>query len=244
MKKFLAILLIFLISVPQTFAAISFEGAKLESTQLRGTEQSADMAVQTLFTRATLGASVVVVFGTMVGKVNPNQSFQLLTGLFLLKSVSSFALQNAVVQGKNQTSDLMPVSNYAAKSRDVSRISKLNTLALSLLMYQAEYGKLPNEAPNGCLPYQDIISTTPYLRTNGDYVDPKSTHENDGCASAGEFAYRKLKVNGEEVFMLSATMEDFDNGNSIFSIDQLVNDQKLLQNIGKVSGKYYIYISE
>lgn len=132
--------------------------------------------------------------------------------------------------------------SFASRSRDTNRQSSLRLISLGLMGYYVDNEKYPAEISSGCLTMTGLkgyFTTIP--------KEPLLNHKNDGCDDMNAeipFAYRVFKnAKNEDEYIISATMENGEYGNSSHTIDEIVKNPELLKNLQKWNGKYYIVSS-
>ncbi len=228
MKKFIAFLLVFCLAIPQAFAQISFWSSKIEN-KLVWTEVAPQSPRQVLFQR-----TVPLVGGVLTQSLQSPKKTIITLGAISIGTTIIYT----------------SLTNYLKSSRDISRSTKLRSIVLALTSYQVDRGAFPPKVPNGCVPYGYLIVGAWYISRTSDFSEPKPNFRHNGCSepkAKAPFAYRVIKKQNKEKIILSANMELSKNGNSPYSIDELVANPKFLEEVesGKYNkkGKYYIIIN-
>ncbi len=149
------------------------------------------------------------------------------------------------VQEKAENNTAMEA--YLMRTRDTNRIASLKNFYLAFSTYAVDNWKIPEELSSGCVPFDELKDW--YLRSIP--TDPIAGRLNDGCTDTNAestFGYRVLEnTEISQKFIISATLETENHGNSPYSIDELVKNPELLKEVesGKYNkkGKYYIVVN-
>lgn len=239
MKKFLVILLISLLSVQQSFAAIQFDNSY--NQKISATQDSVDVTAVNLIRHTVIGAWALVTLGMITGKVKLSTGFKWLIALFFVGSTATFVTQNIASADSSDVSNNF--GSYFERSRDTSRMSGLNNIALAINMYYLDHDKYPKPLASGCIPTEELKK---YLKTIP--TDPVAGRLTQGCNdknALSTYAYALTKnEKGEQIMLLGADMEVRTAGNSFLAIFAYAETPNLIKSWKerKMQWQHYIIV--
>lgn len=149
------------------------------------------------------------------GDMSISSGSKWLVGIFFVGSVAAFTVQN--IEGTGASTLSSDSGSYLERSRDTSRMSGLNNIALAINMYYLDHDKYPKPLASGCIPTEELKK---YLKTIP--TDPVAGRLTQGCNdknALSTYAYALTKnEKGEQIMLLGADMEVRTAGNSFLAI--------------------------